>query len=317
MNKLLVGILFLMVSTTALAQSGDLGSGFAMLDIAPTPYSLSKAEASTSITDGAASIYSNPGLLSYNESSSIDLGYSFWIANVNNIFAGVNFREGRQSIAFAFYSSGSNDYDQYDTPGEPNGTFSVQNLSIAGAYAYDLGYFSIGGALQYLNEEIYTYTSSGYAFNAGIASRIYEGRVRLGAAVTNMGEMEKLNIKATPLPANFKLGLSVDVLEFMAPKNDDLPILITTYVDFIRPLETTSSKDFANYTAQEDHFNLGLSFNIADVIELSGGYKTQNNVRPVSFGAAFNTEEITFNYALIPFNTGFGTVHSIGIQYKF
>ena len=95
MKSALLSLFIVLSSATLLAQ----GSGFEVLSIAPTPYSLSKGEATTSISDGAGSIFSNPALLSMNESSSIDLGYSFWIANITNIFGGVNFKNDRQAIA--------------------------------------------------------------------------------------------------------------------------------------------------------------------------------------------------------------------------
>jgi hypothetical protein len=129
--------------------------------------------------------------------------------------------------------------------------------------------------------------------------------------------MEELNVNATPLPTNFKVGTSIDVVNFNPPKNDDLPVLFTAYVDYVYPLNETDDKDYADYTIPGSYFNLGVSFTVAEVLQISGGYKTQNNVRPISFGAAFTASEITFNYALIPFNTGYGTVHSIGLQYKF
>ncbi|MEX0723946.1 MAG: PorV/PorQ family protein [Gracilimonas sp.] len=313
MKKGFLVLLFSCVSVPLLAQ----GSGFEMLSISPTPYSLSKAEATTSISDGAASIYSNPALLAYNKNSSIDLGYTFWIAEETNIFGGVNFLRDRSALAFSFYTSGSSEYEQYSGPGQSNGTFAIQYLSISAAYAYDFNYFTLGGAAQYLNEEIFTYKANGYAFNFGIASQLLDERLRLGASFTNLGEMEKLNIEATTLPSTFKTGISADIVEFTAPKNDDLPILISAYADFIHPMAENSDRNYADYSSSEKFFNLGLSINIAEVLELSGGYKTQNNVRPISFGAGFITNELKFNYALIPFNTGYGTVHSIGIQYKF
>lgn len=304
---------FLILSIPLVAQ----GSGFEMLSISPTPNALSKAESTTSLPDGAASIYSNPALLAYAKNSSIDLGYSFWIADVSNIFGGVNFVRDRSAVAFSFYTSGSSEYQQYNSPGQSNGSFSIQYLSVAAAYAYDFSYFTVGGAAQYLNEENFTYNANGYALNFGLASQFLDERVRIGTSLTNLGEMGKLNIDSTPLPSTFKAGISADVVQFTAPKNDELPILISTSVDFVAPLKETSGKDFADYSASENYFNFGLNLTIAEVLEISGGYKTQNNVRPIAFGAGFMANEVTFNYALIPFNTGYGTVHSIGIQYKF
>ena len=207
----------IIISSSALFAQG---SGFEVLSIAPTPYSLSKAEATTSISEGAASIFSNPALLSLNDYSSIDLGYSFWIANVNNIFGGVNFKNEQRAIAFSFYTSGADDYESRNNPGPPAGEFSIQYISIAAAYSYDFKYFALGGAFQYLNEENFTYQANGYAFNLGIASELLDEMVRVGASVTNLGEMQKLNINATPLPTNFKVGTSADLIHFTPPKND-------------------------------------------------------------------------------------------------
>ncbi|MEX0720661.1 MAG: hypothetical protein WD059_08345 [Balneolaceae bacterium] len=325
MKSVFITAVLFLISAGAFAQS----PGLEMLNISPTPYSLSRAEATTSVAEGAASIFSNPALLALNRSSSMDLGYSFWIADLTNIFGGVNFLNGKQAIAFSFYSSGADDYEQRNNPAqESNGTFSIQNLSIAAAYAYDFNLFSFGGAVQYLNEENFTYRASGYAFNLGVARYFLDERIRTGASVSNLGEMSELNVTATTLPSNFKMGASADIVEISAQKNNDLPVLISAYTDFVYPLSDTNDKDYADYSPSDPHFNLGLGFKIAEVVELSGGYKFKiedlldrdfsgYSERPFAIGAAFISDDIKFNYALIPFNTGYGTVHSIGIQYKF
>ena len=306
---------FLMISTALIAQ--ERGTGFEMLNIAPSPYSLSKAEATVSIPNGTASIYTNPSLLALNPTSSLDLGYSFWIADISNIFGGANFKNNRQSIAFAFYTLGSDDYRQSDGPGPSNGTFSIQYLSVAGAYAYDFEYFALGAAFQYLNEDIYTYRASGYAFNAGVASDFLDGRIRTGASVSNLGEMEELDVEATTLPANFKLGASADLFEVSAQRNNDLPILLSVFADYTYPLAEKSENNYEDYSPADPFLGLGLSLTLADVLEVSGGYRTKDEARPFSFGASFIAENITFNYALVPFKTGRGTVHSVGLQYQF
>lgn len=313
MKKVLFGILFTLTTTMVFAQ----GSGFQVLDISPTPFGLSRAEAVTSISEGSASIYSNPALLALNKASSIDLGYSFWVASVNNVFGGVNFKNGNRAVAFSFYTSGADDYEQRNNPGPSNGTFSIQHTSIAAAYAHDFNYFSIGGAFQYLNEENFTYRANGYAFNFGLASDFMEERIRAGVSVTNLGEMNELNVSATPLPSNFRAGLSVDIFEMTAEKNDALPILFSAFSDYVVPLEETTSKDYTDYAGTDSYFNLGIAVEVAETLQLSAGYKTEDNARPIAFGAGFITNEIKFNYALIPFKTGYGTVHSIGVQYKF
>ncbi|MEX0609097.1 MAG: PorV/PorQ family protein [Balneolaceae bacterium] len=326
MKSVLFTVVLLLMSFTLFAQNR--GTGFEMLNISPTSYSLSRAEATVSVPEGAASLHINPALLALNTSSSVDLGYSFWIEDVSNIFGGVNFKNDRHAIAFSFYSSGADDYEQRNTPSpEPNGTFSIQNLAIGAAYAYDFEYFSLGGAVQYLNESIYTYRASGYAFNMGIASQFLDGRIRTGASISNIGEMEELDVEATTLPTNFRAGASADLFEVTAPKNNELPILVSAYLDYMYPLSDNENTDLSDYRTSDPYFSLGLGFNIAEVVELSGGYKFKiedilnrefegYTERPFAFGASFIADNIKFDYALVPFS-GWGTVHSIGIQYKF
>lgn len=306
-------ILFLMISTALTAQ--ERGTGFEMLNFSPSSYALSRAEATVSIADGAASIYSNPALLIYNAASSIDLGYTFWLGNTPYIFGGLNLKNKQQAIAFAFYTAGASDYNQYDSPGTSNGTFSIRHLSISAAYAYDFSYFSMGAAFQYLREENYSYRASGYAFNLGIAGKLMDGRIRTGASLKNIGEMETLIIDATTLPANATMGFSADVFEISAEKNKELPILISVFADYVVPLN--ENDDYLDYIPSSPHFNLGLSLNIAEVVEVSGGFKPTDDAQSFSFGASFIADNIRFNYALIPFKTGFGTVHSVGLQYQF
>ncbi|MTI88011.1 MAG: PorV/PorQ family protein [Balneolaceae bacterium] len=306
-------LLFIVIGQPVFAQD----TGLEMLNIAPTPFSLSKGEATTSVPDGAASMFSNPALLVMNPTSSLNLGYSIWIADVDNVFGGVNFKSNRRAAAFSFYSSGSSNYQQRNQPGPSNGDFSIQYLSVSAAYAYDFSLFSLGATAQYLNEQAYSYRASGYAFNFGIARNFLDERIRTGVSFSNLGEMGKLNNEATELPSNFKMGISADIVQFSPPKNNDLPILFSVAVDYVNPLQSTDNKDYANYTSPDPHLNLGFEFTVAEVLSVSTGYKTQNSVRPISFGASIHSETITFDYALIPFNTGFGTVHSIGIKYKF
>lgn len=313
MKRFLIPVLLIVFGPRAFGQ----GTGLEMLNISPTPYSLSMAEATVSIPEGAASIYTNPALLALNESSTLDLGYSRWISDVNNIFGGANFLKGNRAAALSFYSSGSDDYEQRNEPGSSNGTFSIQYLSVSAAWAYDFKLFSLGAAAQYINEQNFTYRASGYAFNMGIARFFMDNRIRTGASVSNLGEMSELNTRATELPANFKAGISADIVRFTAQKNEELPILVSAAADFVYPFEDLNTDQDPDYYTSEPYFNLGLSLTFAETIMVNAGYKTQNNVRPVSFGAGIAVDEITFNYALIPFNTGYGTVHSIGLQYKF
>ncbi|MDZ7806851.1 MAG: PorV/PorQ family protein [Gracilimonas sp.] len=314
MRILIISLLVLFgTGHIAFAQSG----GLDLLNISPSSYALAKSEATTSIPDGTYSIYSNPALLVFNNSSSLDLSYTFWVASIQNVFGGINFVNDKGALAFAFYSSGADDYEQYNRPGPSNGNFSVQYLSLSTAYAYRIRNISLGVSAQYLREEVFTYTANGYAFNLGLAAILINERVDFGFSVNNLGEMEKLNTNATDIPSSFKIGASAELFTFTPPKNESLPIIVSVAADIVKPFETNDNSSGISNNPTTEFFNLSASFNISDAIELNTGFRTGETSRPMSFGVSFYTGELKFNYALLPFETGFGTAHSLGIQYTF
>ncbi len=297
-------------------SQNSVGSGLQPLEIGPGALEFSVSEASVASPNGASSIYANPALLAMRSYSSISLSYTNWISESTNLFGGINLKKGNRAVAFSIYTSGVSGLEQRDAPGESNGDFSIQYVSISGAYAYDFKLFSAGIAAHYLNEDVFPYRANGYAVNLGLASSIMNDRIRLGASVLNLGEMEELNEDPTELPSSLNIGIAIDLMEFTHQKSPDLPVLITLLADFVSPFENNKPENFTDYNPEENYFNLGISFVVAEVVQINAGYKTGDNTRPVSFGAGFITDKVTFNYALIPFNTGFGTVHSIGIQYQ-
>ena len=305
-------LLILCASHVVLAQQ----SGLKLLEIGPTASELSRSEASIATPNGSPSLFTNPALLAMSSNSSIDFGYTSWISDANNLFGGINLKKNKRALAFSFFTSGVTGFEQRDAPGESNGDFSIQYLSISGAYAYNFNYFSAGVSAHYLNEEIFPFRANGYAISLGLASSLFQDRIRVGTSLLNLGEMEKLNDIPTELPTSFNIGIAADVLEFTHEKSPDLPILITLMADYVIPSEESESNRYTDYNPDETYFNFGISLEISEVVQVTGGYKTGDNTRPVSFGVGFITEKVTFNYALIPFNTGFGTVHSIGIQYQ-
>lgn len=311
-----LSLLFIILLGTiqhSMAQNG----GLDLFTISPSSYALSKAEATTSIPDGTHSIFGNPALLVFEDRSSLDLSYTFWVADIKNVFGGINLLRDNSAIAFAFYNSGADDYEQYNRPGPSNGNFSVQYLSLATAYAYKLNHVSLGVSAQFLREEVFTYTANGYAFNLGAAAVIINERINLGISVNNLGEMEKLNAEATEIPGFIKIGVSGAVFTFTPPKNETMPITVSIAADYVHPIDSDEIDLGSGSQLANDFLNLALSFSVSETIELSTGYKSGDTARPLSFGVSLLTRDLKFNYALLPFETGFGTAHSLGIQYRF
>lgn len=308
-------ILFTLIFTTAYSQ--DTGSGLDFLNIGPSARSLSISQATTAALTGPSSIYSNPALLALEPGSSAEANYTLWISNVNNQFAAFNFRKNQTAYAFAVYNSGSDGFEARDMPGSSAGNFSVGYLSIAGAIARQVGPLSFGVTAQYLREEVFQFRANGFAFTGGVSAQLFEDRVTAGLSINNLGDMESLDEQSTTLPSSINAGLHIDLIEFTSTGFNDLPILISFLADWKKPLESEAVSITFDGDSIDDYISLAMNINAGDLLYFQSGYRMGPTERPLSFGLGFSIAPVRVNYAIVPFSTGFGTVHSFGVQYKF
>lgn len=295
----------------------DTGSGLDFLNIGPTARSLALSEGTAAAITGPSAIYSNPSLLALDQKNSVEVNYTLWISNVSNQFAAINYRHQRMAYAFGVYNSGSGGFEARDTPRSLAVPFSVGYLSLAGAIAYSKGPFAFGISTQYLREEIYQYIANGYAVNAGIAASFMDERILAGISLKNLGEMESLDQQSTRLPSSLNIGLRTDLIEFSSSGLNDLPVLISISGDWQKPLEENPGFDFRNGEPKEGYFTLATEMNAGELFHIQAGYRFGPTERPIGFGLGITIEPLRVNYAMIPFSTGYGTVHSFGVQYYF
>jgi len=292
-------------------------SGLDFLTVGPNTFSLGINEASTAVLIGASALYTNPANLVLEPSSSVTGSHSLWIAGLQNSHVAVNVNNRQRAIAFGLLTSRADDFEARSRAGPSEGTFTVSYLSVAASYAQRLGPISIGGTAQYVREEYFVNNASGYAFNAGISGKLLNGRIRVSGSLQNAGKMDELIAESTKLPANVKIGIWGKLFEMIIPGDESLPIGISVTGDYTQPLESGIDDEFVAYNPGDGFFNIGLMIDIAEVISLRTGYKTGDTARRTGFGAGVIIDALRFDYALVPFSTGFGTVHSIGLSYYF
>lgn len=303
--------------TGAGLNAQDTGSGLDFLNIGPSARLLSISEAGAATLTGASAIYTNPSLLAFEPESSLDLSYTFWVSEVGNQFAAINFLRNRSAIAFGVFNSKADDFEARVNPGPSAGTFSVSYLSLAGAAAYRLGPVSAGFTVQYLREEVFQFIANGYALNVGAAAQMLDTRVRIGVSLNNLGEMEELDIISTPVPSSLNAGVSAGLIEFVTPGPNDLPLLISLHTAYSKPLQEQVSGDFTRSDSNDGFLSLAISGDAAGLFSVQAGYRIGPTERPLSFGLGLILDPVRVNYAMVPFSTGFGTAHSFGIQYNF
>lgn len=298
-----------------ISSSYSQNPGFDILTIGPSTEALGINEATTAYLLGASDIYTNPANLVFESSSNLNADYSLWIGDLTNKHLAASFKRKNSAIGFGLLASEASEFELRTRPGPSEGTFSVSYLSITGGYAYRLRNLSAGVSFHYLREELYIFNASGYAFNAGISSRWRNDKLFVSAVIQNLGKMNELDNTETKLPILFRAGLNARLWESPPGRKKTFPLSITLLSDVVVPVQEQSSNESDSYG--DTYLNIALSVKTAEILTLRAGYKTGESARPLTFGTGIQINNVTANYALVPFETGFGTVHSVGISYAF
>ena len=295
----------------------DTGSGLDFLTVSPTARMLSLSGAATATVAGPAAIYINPALLAFEERSSAEVNYTLWIADVTNQYAAFNYLKNSTAFAAGVLYSGSGENRSSALQGSTAGSASVNYLSISAAAAHRIGPFSAGLSLQYLREEVFQFRSNGFGFNGGISAQFLGKRVRGAISATNLGEMESLDGGVTPLPSGLNAGISADFLELATSGRNDLPLLFTLHLNWEKPVWQNRNRRSTSTLHNDPMVSAAISSDIGNLFVLMAGYRFGSSERPFSTGLSLLLDPIKITYALVPFTTGFGTVHSFGLQYLF
>lgn len=306
-------LLATMLPTVACGQE----TGLNILAIGPNTKSLGFNEAVTSDLNGASAIYTNPANLGFEPASSVTADYSLWINDIINTHAAVNLKRSRSAFGFGLIASEAGNIILYpDGSGSSDERYTLNIISLAGSYAYRWKNLSIGATAQYLFEKYHIYNASGYAFNMGISGRWWSERIFTGITVQNLGRMGRLIDTASDLPTTFRAGVKARFFRFTPPKNEDLPIWISILADYVNPLQTAPTTT-QTVVDRDPYVNIAMAFDIAETVSVYGGFKTGNTNRPWSAGSSIVVDPIRVNYAITPFEVGYNTAHSVGIEYQF
>lgn len=294
-------------------------TGMDFLNVGPSAYNLGLSEAGVAGLQGPGSMYLNPANVVRGDQSVLQADYTDWILDSRNSHASALIDLGNQAFSAGFYNASIPEIEAREQNEPSQGTFPIEYLTIAGSYSYQYKNFSAGVTAQYLNESYLVYSASGYAFNTGITGSFLDERLNVGISVLNLGKMQKLNNARSELPANLRAGIKVQTIEFNTPGENDFPVLITTYADYVQPLKNNEGFNTSGAAQDPDspYANLALEIHGADLFSVRTGFKTGSTDRPWTVGAGLHIDPVVIDYALIPFSTGFSTSHTIGVRYSF
>ena len=285
-------------------------------------------DAVTSLNMSSAAMFYNPSTMAELDNTAlVSFGTTKWIADINYIYgsAALNLFDGDYGV-FAV-SLVAVDYGEFQgtvfAPTDDGyidvGTFEPK------AYAFGIGYakqlsekFSVGGDVRYVKQSIGTaitdissdgqfiskdYKIDAVSFDFGILYKTGYKSLNFGMSVRNFSTEIKYEEESFQLPLTFKLGISVDALDFFKVDKE--------MHSFIFSVDASHPRDFS------EQVFLGGEYTFMKIFSLRGGYSFPNDEQEFTAGVGlrkdFSNYLIGVDYSFTQFGI-FKDVHRITIN---
>jgi hypothetical protein len=285
---LLLAVLFIGPAHSQMKKLGQAGLQFLKLDVSPREAAM--AGAYTLAGTDATAMFSNPaGLAMSKTSGDVFIGRINWFAEItyNAIAAMYNFQEWG-TIGVSFMNA---DYGQIIGTRVAATEKGFVETGDVGVDAYVIGFtyaraltnkFTIGAQVKYtyqhLGGNVFPDGSwvknevDGFAFDFGTI--FYPGwkSFGFGVAITNFSGDFKYQEENFSLPLTFKVGVMMDMLDFMGEHQN--PLLLA--VDAVHPRDYT------------ERIHVGLEYLYMDMFAIRGGYKFNYDEEGITAGLGVN-----------------------------
>jgi len=300
---LLLAILFSGFAPLASAQD----SGLSFLAVGTNAEALAKGDAGVASSGGAFASYWNPAGLAIGGTREISVSHHVWIADTRTYALNGGFSIGEKAGFGVFVvATGSGDLEARQNPGESDGLFNAQFVSAGISAARAFGPIRIGSTIKFLSERIFTNSANGYGFDFGLQTQFLSESVLFGATYSNLGKMDELNAEATELPEIGRIG--VEVFPFRMMTALDGEIFLSTSILF---------EASRNYVTETTNLHFGLSAEVLETVTARVGYLSNDFLRDYSVGLGIDITNLMFDYALLPFESGFGgPAHILTLTYS-
>ncbi len=300
---IVVGLLVSTATSTAAAQD----TGLSFLTLGVDAEALSRGDAGVAGADGAFSTYWNPAGLAHGHTE-VGVSHHVWIGDVRTYALNGAFALGEKSgVGVSVVATGAGDLEARQQPGESDGMFEAQFVSAGASFGRQVGPIRAGASVKFLSERIFTNSANGYGFDLGIQADLFKNSVHFGAVLANLGKMQELNVEATELPRMFRAGVEA------------FPFRAVTALDGAAFLSTSIQAEVShNFVTEQTKWHLGLAAEVLETVTARLGYLSNDFLRDVSAGVGIELSELWFDYAVLPFEDGFGgPAHIVSLRYQF
>jgi len=326
---LLVGLCVL--TDTVLGQQKLAQTGMKFLNVAVDARAASLGEAFTAVEANAASMFFNPsGMARTADLANVSLGQVTWIADIKHNFAAATVSPWQGEYGVLGLMVQTVDYgDLQGTIRSGNtagyldmGTFNPKATMIGVGYARALSdKFAVGGAIKWVHQNlgdgIIQVLQSGeyltrndeaelFAFDFGMTYKTGFKRLQFGVVVRNFSKEARYIDEGFQLPLTFRVGLSMNVLDFVL---DDAEMH-----QFLLAIDAEHPRDYP------ERLKMGGEYTFMQILSLRAGFISRADEQKFSYGVglqkALGPVGLGVDYAYTPFGI-FDNVHTVALKFSF
>lgn len=300
-------------------------TGFQFLSVGTDARATAMAEAFTTIEGTPMALFYNPaGMARVNSFLEFSVNHTPWIANID-YFTGslaINPDKGRYGVfglSFMFVDYG--EIIGTVVAGNEQGFVETGNIS-PNAVMVGFGYsralsdrFSVGGQVKYVNQTLgeplvpetdstqtrVNFSADVVAFDFGTLYKTGFKSLSFGMTIRNFSKEVNFEREDFELPLTFKVGFSIDALDFFGDGSQSQSFLI--------------SFDAVNPRSFEEFFSIGGEYKFMNALALRAGYIHNQDDYGVTAGFGLKTYKIAFDYSYTPFDV-FDDVHRVSVKFS-
>lgn len=297
--KRLIFLLMALTTFQFFAQSAG-SSGLSFLKFGFGARNTAMGDVGNIVANDLSALHYNPARLSFGKVNEVMVNHNSWIQDISSQMFGVKTTFFGLPVALGFNITNVSDIEIRTRPGEPQAKFSANYFygSISSAYNFS-DQFSFGTTIKYLYEGLLNDEATGLGFDFGLHYLTSLDNLSFSAVIRNLGSMNALRNQSTNLPSEFRVG----------------PQYIFNLSDY--DLNFVIAGEYQKYFDSDYHLNFGLEVCYDNLLALRFGYQTNYEVRDLTTGFGLLWGNLKFDYAFIPFNSGFGSGNIFSLAFKF
>lgn len=310
----------IVVFSDMFAQKKLAQTGFQFLSVGADARAVAMGEAYTTVEGVSSGLFYNPASMARMSSfMDISANYTDWIADIKHYAFSVALSPQMAKYGTFGMSVMAVDYGEMQGTmvwGNPQGyidteVFTPEAIAIGIGYARSLtDRFSVGGQIKYVaqslgksvipDEGVRKNTTSALAFDLGTIYQTGFKSLAFGMSIRNFSEEVKFEKEGFQLPLTFKIGCSVDALDFIYDSHEQHDLLIT--------LDAAHPRSFPEY------INLGGEYMFMDMFALRSGYVSGQDEYGFTMGFGVQQFGLKVDYGYTPFGV-FDSVHRFTMHF--